>query len=190
MLDGVTEILIGILYISTAIMRTNPITYVFLPVILGLTIFITEKSREKMIYPRIGKITLRMNDEIVYILKLSPVMLIQIPIAIITTMIAMIIFEGENLDITSWLKWIPFFYGLMMFAISYVFIKRTGSNYYIMFGIVASILGLICSLLIFSSAIERFVYYFIVLGSFLLLIGVLKFINIVKKFPIEQFEGI
>ncbi len=184
MLDGITEMCIGILYIVTAFMRYNPITYVLLPVIMALPLFILEKIRKKMIYPRIGKINLKTKDEIVFLLKMSSVMLIQIPLSIITTILAIIIFEGEFID------FLPFTYGLIMFAISFILIKRTGSNYYIMFGIVSSILGLICSLLIFSSFVERLVYYFILLGSFVFFVGILKFIIIIKKFPIEQFEGI
>jgi cytochrome c biogenesis protein CcdA len=190
MLDGMTEVLIGILYISTAFMRINPISYILLIIILPVTGFITEKLRENMIYPRIGKIKLTMSHEIAYMSKYALILIIQVPIALITTMVAILIFEGESNDPELWLKWIPFTYGMVMFAISFMFIKRTGSNYYFIFGLFASILGLILSLLTFSTAIERYVYYFTILGFFVLLVGVLKFINIVKKYPLEQIEGI
>ena len=188
LIDGIAEILVGIVLLFLPVLFMNPIFVAFTVFILFLGPQAVEFIRQRTTYPRIGRVEFRVEGQSgEYSMKKSLLeFLILISAVIILTLTAMIIFEGEILHIYLWYSWVPFIFGLIMFGPSLFLVEKTGLRYYYLFGIVSSVLGLWFSILDFPDIKDGMFLYFFTLGISILLLGVVRYIWFVRNYPIIE----
>ncbi|MFX0181998.1 MAG: hypothetical protein ACFE95_02855 [Candidatus Hodarchaeota archaeon] len=190
MIDGITEILAGILLIFSPILFLRPYFVVFIPFIILFGHPVTELIRERLVYPRIGRVEFKHEaDTEDFSVKKSLVeFLLLILGAILITFTTMFIVEGEIFDLELWYKWFPLLFGLIMFGPSLYLVEKTGNRYNYFFGIFCTLLGLIFSIISIPDEIIGLFLYFIVLGTLILFFGIIKHIRFIRKFPVITIE--
>jgi hypothetical protein len=190
MIDGITEILVGILLIFIPIIFLKPIFVVFIVFIILFGHPVIEFIRERLVYPRIGRVEFKPDEdkEDFSVKKSLLEFLLLILGAILITFTSMFIVEGEILTLTSWYKWIPLFFGLIMFGPSLYLVEKTGNRYNYFFGIFCTLLGLLFSIVSFPDEKIGMLLYFIVLGALILFSGIIKYIRFIQKYPIISIE--
>lgn len=144
MKDGVPETLAGFMFILTAIIFHQPsFVGIFVVFYLFLLPRLVELFRQKHTYPRIGYVKLKTSESDV---SIQPFLLLLVIVASLTG-IATQILTGDVFNLYNWLKLIPFALGLLMFGPSTYLVEKSGSKIYWLFGIIASLLGLIIAYL-------------------------------------------
>ena len=108
--------------------------------------------------------------------------------AIIITFLAMIIFEGKILEMHQWYSWVPLLFGLIMFGPSAFLVEKTGQKYYYVFVIFCSLLGFAISIIDFPNVFDGISLYFLVLGVFILIYGILKHFRFIQNYPVVDIE--
>jgi hypothetical protein len=188
LIDGLTEILVGIVLLFLPALMMNPIFIVFTPFLLFLSPQMIEFIRLRTTYPRIGRVEFKVEEESgEYSVKKSLLeLLLLFFTVIILTFAFMVIFEGQILEISLWYSWVPFTFGLIMFGPSLFLVEKTGLRYYYLFGIFSSVLGLGFSILDFPDIMDGMFLYFFTLGISILLLGVVRYIWFIRKYPIIE----
>lgn len=190
LIDGITEILAGFLLLFSPLFIINPIFVVFVPFLLFLSPQALEKIKQRITYPRIGRVEFKEEEEIdSYSVKESlRNLLALLLVVIILTFAFMMAFEGEILDISEWYSWVPFMFGIIMFGPSLFLVEKTGQRYYYFFGIFSSLLGLQISILDFPDILDGMFLYFSILGLLVLILGIIKYIWFIRHYPIIDLE--
>ncbi|MHA1945002.1 MAG: hypothetical protein ACXAC6_14970 [Candidatus Hodarchaeales archaeon] len=188
LIDGLTEILTGIVLLFLPVLFMNPIFVAFVPFFLFLSPQLFEFIRQRTTYPRIGRVEFKVEEESgEYSTKKAILeLLILLLVVFILTLTFMIIFEGKILHIYLWYSWVPFIFGLIMFGPSLFLAEKTGLRYYYLFGIFSSVLGLWFSILDFPDIMDGMFLYFFTLGILILLLGVVRYILFVRNYPIIE----
>ncbi len=100
----------------------------------------------------------------------------------------MFIVEGEIHDISILYKWVPFAFGLIMFGPSLYLVDKTGQKSYYLLGFFPTVLGLIFSLIVFPNTKFGLYLYFIVFGILMLILGIIRFVWFVRTYPVIPIE--
>lgn len=190
MIDGITEILSGIVLIFLPVFICIPIFVVFIPFFLlfgAEPLF--ESIRERTTYPRLGRVEFKPDTEKEdYSIKKSLLeFLFLILGAFIITLLMMIMVE-RDFDLSLIYKWIPFLFGLIMFGPSLFLVDKTGQQRYYFLGVLSTILGFSFSLLDFPDNIIRLFLYFFILGVLMIILGIIRYIRFIQKYPVIQTE--
>lgn len=190
MIDGITEILAGIFLIFSPLIFLRPYFVAFIPLIILFGYYGTEFIRERLVYPRIGRVEFKHEaDTEDFSVKRSLLdFLLLILGAILITFTTMFIVEGEILDLDIWYKWVPLLFGLIMFGPSLYLVEKTGNRYNYFFGVFCTLLGLLFSIISIPGEIVGFFLYFIVLGTLILFFGIIKYIRFIRKYPVITIE--
>ncbi|MFX0173538.1 MAG: hypothetical protein ACFE9L_16730 [Candidatus Hodarchaeota archaeon] len=186
MIDGTTEILVGLVLFFIPILFLRPFFVVFIPFFIFFGHPITEFIRERLVYPRIGRVEFKHEeDKEDFSIKGSLLEFLLFLIgAILITFVAMFIVEGDILDLDIWYKWFPLLFGLIMFGPSLYLVEKTGNRYNYFFGLFCTLLGLIFSIISFPDERIGLILYFIVLGTLILFFGIIKYIRFTRKYPV------
>ena len=191
LIDGITEILLGLLILLFPIFFENPAFVAFIPIfVFFVAPQILEKIRERTTYPRIGRVEFKDVEDFsnIYLKKSLFEVLLLLLCASFLTFLAMIIFEGKILEMDQWFSWVPLLFGLIMFGPSTFLVEKTGKKSYYSFVIFCSLLGLLFSILDFPNVLDGLYLYFFVLGFFILLYGILKYIRFIQTYPVINIE--
>ncbi len=186
LIDGITEILVGLILLFTPLFFLTPIFVVFVPFLLFLAPQAIDKIRQRTTYPRIGRVEFKEIEKLEdYSVKKSLLeVFLLFLIAFTITFLFMIVFEGRILEISLWYSWVPLLFGLIMFGPSLYLVEQTGQKYYYLFGSFSSILGLLISILDFPNLLDGLFMYFFVLGILVLLLGCIKLLWFIHKYPV------
>ena len=188
LIDGLPEILVGIVLLFLPALFMNPIFVAFTPFLLFFGPQVFEFIRQRTTYPRIGRVEFKVEGESGEYSTKKAILefLILLLVVFILTSTFMIIFEGEILHIYLWYSWVPFIFGLIMFGPSLFLVEKTGLRYYYLFGGFSSVLGLWFSILDFPDMMDGMFLYFFTLGILILLLGVVRYILFVRNYPIIE----
>lgn len=186
MIDGIIEILMGLLLLFCPLFFFKPYFVVFVPLFILFGKQIIDSIRDRTTYPRIGRVELRTEIETdSYSVKKSVLELLFLLVGALTvTFLAMFIIEGTILEISLWYKWIPLMFGLIMFGPSQYLVENTGRRVYYLFGVFNTIFGFSLSLITFPDIFLGMSLYFMTLGIIVLLYGVIKYIKFVRTYPV------
>ncbi|MHA1977008.1 MAG: hypothetical protein ACW98F_12205 [Candidatus Hodarchaeales archaeon] len=186
LIDGITELGVGLVLLFTPFLFLNSIFVVFVPFFLFVSPQAVEYIKQRTTYPRIGRVEFKDQElqENVSVRKAIRDVLILFLTVLILTITFMMIFEGKILHLYQWYSWVPFMFGLIMFGPSLFLVEKTGRQYYYLFGIFSSLLGLGISILDFSNIKDGMFLYFFVLGILALITGTIKYIWFIRKYPI------
>ncbi|MFX1252623.1 MAG: hypothetical protein ACFFCZ_13540 [Promethearchaeota archaeon] len=189
MIDGIAEILMGIILLSVPIIILHPYFVVFLVLFILFGMPVIDAIRERVTYPRIGRVELRTEEEPYDVKRAILTFLLFLVGIILVTGTAMFIIDGEILNPYLWYKWSPFLFGLLMFAPSLFLVEKTGKWYYYLFGLFSTVLGFLFSIVDFPDNFLGIFLFFLVLGVIALLIGIVKYIRFIRKYPVIEMEG-
>ena len=190
LIDGVTEILLGLILLFIPIFFLNPIFIVFTPFLLFVSPQVLDFIRQRTTYPRIGRVEFKEEgtSDTTSVKKSLLEFLIFLMVVFSLTIVCMLIFEGKILDISSWYSWVPFVFGLIMFGPSLYLVEKTGLRYYYIFGIFSSLLGLRISLLEFPGKFDGMYMYFFILGVLAIIIGLFRYFWFIRNYPRINLE--
>jgi hypothetical protein len=183
MVDGLTEIFMGVIFLLMPIVLQNPIFVVFYAFVPLVSRFLLDTVRYRTTYPRIGRIELKEEVDI-HVRKSLTELLMLLTFALILTGMSMVIVEGRILEIENWYKWVPMLFGLIMFGPSIYLAEKTGQKNYYLLGIVATLLGVGFSITDFPTSKDGMYLYFYALGVISVLFGILRFIVFMRRYPI------
>ncbi|MFX1538427.1 MAG: hypothetical protein ACFFDI_29905 [Promethearchaeota archaeon] len=189
MIDGIMEILLGIVLLSIPFIILRPYFVVFLVFFILFGKPVIDSIRERVTYPRIGRVELRTEEEPVDVKRTILTFLLFVLGIIIVTGTAMLIIEGEIFNLDLWYKWIPFAFGLLMFGPSLFLVEKTGKWYYYLFGGFSTLLGFLIAILDFPDRFAGISLFCLVLGVISLVIGIIKYIRFIRKYPVIEMEG-
>jgi hypothetical protein len=189
MKDGLVETIAGFIFIITAIMFNQP-AFVGIFVVFYLLFLprFVEASREKYTYPRIGYVQLRTKESD---LDFKSFLLLLLIIAAATG-IATQLLTNNIFDPYNWVMLFPFSLGTLLFGPSAFLVDKTGSKAYWLFGTITSLLGLVVSYLstIYptQSYYDGILAYCMILGTTLLIGGLLKFLYFTHTNPVLESQ--
>ncbi len=191
MIDGITEILLGILLIFLPVLFIHVSFISFYIFFILFAQPIVEFIRERTTYPRLGRVEFkREEDKEGYSVKKSLLILLLLFLgSIVITFSMMIIVEGE-FDLSLIYKWIPFLFGLIMFGPSLFLVGKTSQQRYYFLGAFSTILGFLFSILDFpDEMIGIYLYlYFFTLGVLAIILGVIRYVRFVRTYPVIHME--
>lgn len=190
MIDGITEILAGLLLILMPLFYLKPYFIGFLVFFVLFGYFGVEKIRERTTYPRIGRVEFKRDAEKAdYSVKKSLLeFLLLLILTVIITFTVMFFIEGEILAAHLWYKWVPLSFGLIMFGPSLFLVEKTGQRLYYLFGVFATILGFVFSVFTFSDVKVGMYLYFVAFGIFVVFFGISKYIWFIRNYPVIPIE--
>ncbi|MCK4567805.1 MAG: hypothetical protein KAU48_10915 [Candidatus Thorarchaeota archaeon] len=136
--------------------------------------------RNKYVYPRIGYVKLREYEPPKVTSGIIVVVILMIATAI--TLIYIISIGVVTTDLVY--RWGPAIFGLIMWVASFYLKDRTGQNRYYLFGALMTITGVVVALAEFISTDMVIVIYFDGWGIAFLVLGVVKFVLFIRKYPI------
>jgi hypothetical protein len=191
MIDGITEILAGILLLSMPLVYRFPFFVVFFPFVIFYGRHVLNYIREHTTYPRIGRVELfREKEREEYSTKRALLtFLLLIGSALLITFLVMWIMEADVSDIQLLVAYGSLFFGLVMFGPSLYLVENTGQNRYYLIGVISTVLGFLFATFKFLPRYDNLSLYFITLGIIALLVGILRYILFIRKYPIIDAEG-
>ena len=189
MIDGITEILLGIVLIFMPLLFTIPIFVVSVPFLLLYGPLIIESIRERTTYPRLGRVEFKQDAKKEdYSIKRSLLeFLLFILAAIVIAFITMILIEGEFQSSLIY-KWMPLLFGLIMFGPSLYLVDKTGLQRYYFLGVFSTILGFFFSVFEFPDEMLGLYFYFFTLGVLSIILGIIRYIRFIQTYPVIQME--
>ena len=154
-------------------------------VIFGMLYFILllrfyKVFKNKYVYPRIGYVKLREYEPPKVTFGVIAIVILMIATAI--TLIYIITIGVVTTDLVY--RWAPAIFGLIMSAASFYLKDKTGQNRYYLFGALMTITGVAVALAEFISTDMITVIYFDSWGIALFVLGVIKFVLFIRKYPI------
>ena len=190
LIDGVTELLAGVVLLFLPVLFLNPIFVAFVPFLIFLSPQLVEYIRQRTTYPRIGRVEFKEEElnEGYSVRKAAFEFLLLVLLILLLTCIFMIVFEGKILEISLWYSWVPFMFGLLMFGPSALLVEKTGRRYYYIFVIFSSLLGLGISLLNFTGIFDGMFLYFYLLGISTIVLGLVRYIWFIRNYPVINLE--
>lgn len=181
MLDGFTEIFVGILLIGMGIFFTMKVSLVFIVLFAVFAPRLLERLKRKYTYPRMGFVKLYKDPPKKTWFGIFSYMMLVIVAMIVALFI---IFSGISTDL--WYRWTPTFMGAMLTgALVYLAGKSGDSRYYgiAFFGLVV---GFVLSIYRFESMWTGIIVYFFFMGLWFIGLGSARFIYFLRRHPLQE----
>jgi len=178
--DGLELIMAGFLILFVACIG---IDLLFLIVIVSVMLsrnLILETFRKKFTYKRLGQVKLRKHkyddaQKGVLILFLVTVQTIAFYLILLSPVIN---------ELIIWMKWFPAIFGLLFIGPSFYLSSKTGHPRWYLFGIGATILGILFSLIEFTPVLLGWFFYILSIGGVLIIAGCIGFILFIRNNPV------
>ncbi len=182
MRDGVTEMLLGVLLLSSSLMYGNPgftVLYVFTMILINKAM---RRIRERYIHPRTGYVELKREEPkrtvggiFLYFFAVGLLMYVVLYLA-----------EGALPSSDTLYRWTPTFIGLMFLGAMIYLREKTGSTRVLAWAGYAITFGLLFSLYGFASPRDGVTLYILLMGVSFLLVGLYKFRSFLTTHPVIQ----
>ncbi len=180
--DGLMEVMMGLILMTFGGFFYSPIFafYILLIVFSGK---IVEFVRRRYTYPRIGVVKFREENPKD---TLTGVLLFEL--AVIVIIFTLISISGDVTDYSLWVNWAPLFFGMILVGPFAHAASRSGSVRYYGYAILSVILGIFFSLVEFGYGYTGLTLYLVLIGGFLVLIGLVIFIRFLRKYRLPEKE--
>ncbi|OLS22899.1 MAG: hypothetical protein HeimC3_28420 [Candidatus Heimdallarchaeota archaeon LC_3] len=188
MVDGLTEIFVALMLIFSSLIFLNPIFVIFVPLIIIFNLPVTEYVQNRVTYPQLGRVELKVDLGEKSVRRSIIEFGLLLFTAIILTLIALIIFNGDPFNVYDWARWVPMLFGVIMFGPSLYLVENTGFRRYYLFGVLATLSGFAISLLSFDDIYFRLIIYFQVMGISILILGITRLLFFIKKYLVLEVE--
>ena len=181
MQDGFTEIMAGTIFVVFPVIIARPY---FVPFFVIFYIFFlpyfVEVVRTKYVYPRIGYVKLRDEEPP----KVTAGVVITVILMVAGGIILIYSISIGLLSPDLIYRWVPAFFGLIMFAPSAYLKGKTGQNRYYLFGILMTITGIAVGLANFLPVEVVTLTYSLSWGVAFFVLGVIKAALFIRKYPV------
>ncbi len=184
--DGLTEFWMGLMISALAILLVETISVVIIALLIVFQAVYIEKMKARFTYPRIGKVKLRGENEMPPGYGWVLAIFIMLP-AIASVMISS---RYENDILLLIARWAPLLFGIGLAQPAAYFVERSGLNRYYGIGVASILLGLVLSLLEFTTPVYRMTLYMALVGILFILAGVTSLVRFVRKYPILDLEEV
>lgn len=184
--DGLDELLGGIFILIVAGMYLDLLFYIVLLLVIGLRNRILEGMRKKYTYKRIGRVQLRQGT----FDQWQKALLILIAASVGALAACFILFSYVRPELIPWMRWFPTIFGLVFIGPSCYIAFKTGCPRYYLFGIGATVIGVLFSLVEFTPILHGWFLYLLSIGGIMVIVGCINFIRFLRKYPIVGFEGV
>jgi hypothetical protein len=186
MQDGLVEINVGLLLIIAGFWVIPPgIGFTLFLLWLILMVPLTERVRQICTYPRIGYVKLNENDTWGV---LRGTILFVAAIYAIMVMI-LIIFHEEIATSILWWRWSPLIASTLLIGPSLHLQQKTGLMRYYAYGVLALLSGIVMSMIELPRFYDALFLYMTGWGVVFLVIGILTFIDFIRKHPTLESEN-
>ena len=181
--DGLMELVMGVcmVAISTRLFSRVLVFMLVLPVLLFGPVLLA--MRRRFTYPRIGYVKLMPDKPKTVITGILIVTLI-----VIVVMAAAFFLFGDISDFNLWMKWVPFWGGVVLAGMFSSLASRSGCCRYYVFAIWSVASGLVLSILDFAAVETGTLLYFFVMGSLLIPWGLVTFVRFLRAYPLPTNE--
>ena len=178
--DGLEIVMAGILILFVACIGLDLVFALVLVFVMILRNRILEGFRKKFTYKRIGQVQLRKHkyDDV------QKGILILFLMTVVNLAIWLMIFSPVLTELIVWIKWFPAIFGLLFIGPSYYISSKTGYPLWFLFGIGATILGFLFSLIEFTPVLLGWFFYFLSIGGILVIVGCISFIRFIRNYPV------
>ena len=177
------EVMMGLILMTFGGFFYSPIFsfYILLIVFSGR---IVESIRRRYTHPRIGFVKFHEEN-----LKDALTGVFLFEFAVIVIIFTLISIFGDVKDYSQWVKWSPLFFGMILVGPFAHAASRSGSIRYTGYAILSVILGVVFSLIEFSSGYAGLILYLVFIGAFLFITGLVIFTLFLRKYPLPT-EGV
>ncbi|MBU7033247.1 MAG: hypothetical protein HXS53_12005 [Theionarchaea archaeon] len=181
MLDGFTEIFVGILLIGMGIFFTMKVSLVFIVLFVVFAPRLLEKLKRKYTYPRMGFVKLYEDPPKKTALGIFSYMMLVIVVMIVALYI---IFSGISTDL--WYRWTPTFMGAMLTGALVYLAGKSGDSRYYGIAFFGFIVGITLSIYRFESMWTGITVYFFFMGLCFIGLGSGRFMYFLHRYPLQE----
>ncbi len=182
--DGLEIVMAGLLILLVACMGLDLVFAIVLVSVMILKNRILDGFRRKITYKRIGQVQLRKHkyDDV------QKGILILFLMTVVNLAIWLMIFSPVLTELIVWIKWFPAIFGLLFIGPSYYISSKTGYPLWFLFGIGATILGFLFSLIEFTPVLLGWFFYLLSIGGILVIAGCIAFIRFIRNNPVIAIQ--
>jgi hypothetical protein len=176
--DGLMEFVMGICLLAMSTRLLSRVLIGMFPLAMLLFRPVLSAMRKRFTYPRTGYVKLvdeKPKDAIAGIALITLIV-----IAVLA--VAFILFADVR-DFGLWLKWVPLWAGVVLAIMFVSLAAKSGATRYYIFALYSLLAGLVLSLLQFVKVETGTLLYFLAMGAFLTLFGMLLFLRFLRKYP-------
>jgi hypothetical protein len=190
MRDGLSEILTGfVLLLIPGIFLMPSMVSIFVILFVIFMPRIVERLKKRYTYPRIGYMKPRVDEPTTYSPRFSLGLAAGVLLVfIIAIAIGYSMWQGLIDRYFIW-RWLPTAFGFIMWGPSLFLRDRTGQNIYLVFGVLASLTGVLVSLNPFTGAEGAILFYMASWGIGLMLLGLIKQVRFTRQYPVIDQPG-
>ena len=183
MQDGFTEMMAGTVFLVFPLLIIEP---AFVPIFVVFYIFflphLLEVVRKKHVYPRIGYVKLREDEPPKVTVGVVVTVILMIAAGII--LVYAILIDLINSEMVY--RWVPAFFGVIMWAPSAYLKDKTGQNRYYLFGALMTITGFALALTDFLPVGAVNVVYSLSWGAAFFVLGIIRAALFIRKYPVIE----
>jgi peptidoglycan/LPS O-acetylase OafA/YrhL len=182
MRDGVTEMLLGVLLLSSSLLYGNPgftVLYVFTMILINKAM---HHIKERYIHPRTGYVELKREDPK---RTMGGILLFFFAVGLLMYLV-LYVAEGALPSSDTLYRWTPTFLGLMFLGAMTYLREKKGSTGVLAWAGYAIAVGLVFSLYGFASPKDGMTLYMLLMGISFLLVGFYKFRSFLATHPVIQ----
>jgi len=176
--DGLMEFVMGICLLAMSTRLLSRILIGMFPIAILLFGPVLNALRKRFTYPRTGYVKLVEDKPRDAITGIALVTLIVIALLAV----AFILFANVS-DFSLWMKWVPFWAGIMLAGMFVSLAAKSATTRYYIFAVYSLIVGLALSILRFAQVETGTLLYFLAMGAFLTPFGLVLFIRFLYRYP-------
>jgi hypothetical protein len=183
MQDGFTEIMAGTIFLVFPAIIAKP---AFVPIFVVFYIFFlpqfVEVVRKKYVYPRIGYVKLREEEPP----KVTAGVVITVILMIAGGIVLIYLISIGLISPDLLYRWVPAFFGLIMWAPSVYLKDKTGQNRYYLFGALMTITGIAVGLANFLPVEVVTITYSLSWGTAFFALGIVRVVLFIRRYPVIE----
>ncbi len=181
--DGLMEFVMGICLLAMSTRLLSRVLIGMFPIAIILFGPVLNALRKRFTYPRTGFVKLVEDKPKDAVTGIALVTLIVIAVLAV----AFILFANIG-DFGLWMKWVPFWAGIMLAVMFVSLVAKSAAARYYIFAVYSLVTGLILSILQFAEVETGTLLYFLAMGAFLTSFGLVLFIRFLHRYPIHAEE--
>ncbi len=181
MQDGSTEIMAGLFFLVFPLLIREPgLAGIFVMFYVLFFPQFIEVVRKKYVYPRIGYVKLREEEP----LKLTAGYVVTVFLLVAAGIVLVYAISIDFIILDMIYRWVPAFFGVIMWAPSVYLKDKTGQNRYYLFGALMTITGFAVAFTDFLPVEVVIMVYTLSWGAAFFVLGIIRAALFIRKYPV------
>jgi hypothetical protein len=176
--DGLMELVMGICLLAMSTRLFSRVLIGMFPLAMLLFRPVLNAMRKRFTYPRTGYVKLvedKPKDAIAGIAIITLIVIAVLAVAFILL--------ADVGDFGLWLKWVPFWAGVVLAIMFISLAAKSGTTRYYIFALWSAVYGIVLSILNFKPIETGTLLYFFAMGALLTPSGLVLFLRFLRKYP-------